>query len=641
MIRLNNITKNFGMRTLFSDVSYHFPANERIALVGANGTGKSTLLKIIAKEDASFSGEVLIPPKVRLSYLPQEPNPNPLPSVLEECVGGAHEVQELKDQMNEALEALAVDPTEKNAERYADLEAKFRMLDGYSIEAKAEEILVGLGFSKEYIARNPLQLSGGWRMRVELAKLFINQPDFLILDEPTNHLDLPSLVWVESYLQKFRGTLLFVSHDRELLNRLATMTLHLYQNKITAYHGNFDQFLVQKELRDEQDQNRLAALARRRESMEDFVERFGAKASKASQAQSRVKMIERIKELEGEVTVGTETKVMSLRLPTPSSSGREVYDISGGAVGYAHPLSKNIKLKVERHMKIAIIGANGIGKSTLLKTIAGVIPALSGTFKIGYNVNMGFYAQDQLDTLRPSETVLANLLMSSAEVGESNARNLLGNFLFHGDDVFKKVSVLSGGEKSRVGLACVLAQKANFLLLDEPTNHLDMGSVEVLIDALGAYEGTAMFVSHDRNFIDHVCTHVFVMLADGRSEVFEGKLSDYVRMAEVAGFPNIFAPAVSEKSNAGEQKKVAQQERSAAKPKSNKHQERALQKRLAETESRMARLKTQIEALEKQLAETAPTAFHELNECNTALESAHAELRAAEEEWISISEMME
>lgn len=641
MIRLVDITKSYGVRTLFKDVSYHFPTGERIALIGANGTGKSTLLKIIAGDEHANSGEVLIPPKVRLSHLPQEPNPRPEARVIDECVAGAKDIKALQLQMEEALAKLHTDASEANATRYADLEADFRLHDGYSIDAKAEEILVGLGFSKEMLTANPLNLSGGWRMRLELAKLFINSPDFLILDEPTNHLDLPSLVWVENYLQKFRGTLLFVSHDRELLNRLATMTLHLFQSKVQAYHGNFDQFLVARELREEQDQARRDALARRRGEMEAFVERFGAKASKASQAQSRMKMIERIKELEDEIAVEGDEKVMALRLPEPAKSGREVYDVIDGTIGYtpSKPLSKNIKLKVERQMRIAIIGANGIGKSTLLKTIAGHIAPLSGEFRSGYNVSLGFFAQDQLDTLRPQDSVIDNLLMVNHTLGQGEARSILGNFLFRGDDVFKKVSVLSGGEKSRVGLACILAKNANFLLLDEPTNHLDMSSVEILIDALCDYQGTLLFVSHDRNFIDSVCTHVFAMLPDGRSELFEGKISDYVRLARVANFPNVL------EANQGLTKPVPTSSKPISerseRPKSLRSQQRSVEKRIAAAEGQMERLKLEIETVEEQIRQIPPTDFQALQDWTTDLEKLKTALHEAEEEWLLAGSLLE
>lgn len=639
MIRVENLKKNFGARTLFQGVSYHFPAGERCALVGANGAGKTTLLNILCGIDEADDGKILVPSGVQVGYLPQKPNPDPKPTVLEECEAGAETIARLKADMDAALAAMNADTSPAVVARFEKAESEYRRQGGYAVESSAHGILRGLGFSQEFIARDPRELSGGWRMRLELAKLFLGQPDFLILDEPTNHLDLPSLVWVESYLMSFRGTLLFVSHDRALLNRLSTITLHLGNQSLTPYRGNFDQFLDQREARLEQEQAGLDALRRRRESMEKFVERFGAKASKATQAQSRVKMIARIKDLEQEMDSGdTGDASVSITLPPPAKTPRIVYEIKHGSIGYDRPLARGIELSVERGRKIAIIGANGIGKSTLLRTVALKRPALGGEFRPADGLALAYFAQDQSEILSMEKSVLQNL-MANSDLSEKEARTLLGHFLFRGDDVFKATKVLSGGELSRLGLASALARQSGLLLLDEPTNHLDMASVEALAACLEEYEGTVLFVSHDRTFIDEVATHVFAMLPDGRSSLFEGKLADYERLAKIAGFPNVLQHDDMEAAGNAQAapKAVASAAGSGLSESQIKDLKRTKQKlasKVEQIEKGTAKIKGDIAALEAKLAAIPPTDFvkaRELHEQQTALAK---KLEGEEELWL-------
>ena len=542
MIRIENLSKAYGSKILFSQSSYHFPEGERIALVGPNGAGKSTLLNILCSIEEPDDGQILKPAKMNLGYLPQEPNPNPKETVLEECMDGALKLKKLKQDLDLILIEMENNYNEDVHKKFEKIEDSFREAGGYALEARAKGILVGLGFLGNQLHKNPKQLSGGWRMRLELAKVFLNDPDFLVLDEPTNHLDLPSLIWVEKFLQSFAGTLLFVSHDRALLNRLSTITLHLFNGKFTPYKGNFDSFLEQREQRLELETAAYERHKKRADEIQRFVDRFKAKASKAKQAQSRMKMLERMKEVEGSFDIDNSVDEISFSLPKVTQSGKEVLKVEKMSIGYQSILSKHIELNVLRGQKIAIIGPNGIGKSTFLKTLSNVINPLEGKFTLGHNVSLAFFAQDQLDTLDENKTILDNVLSVSDNIGEKKARSVLGSFLFRGDDVFKYVKVLSGGEKSRVGLACLLLKNANFLLLDEPTNHLDMSSAEILADAIDEYEGTVLFVSHDRNFIDSICTHVFAMTNDGRFALFEGKLDDYERLAPLSGFPDILSP---------------------------------------------------------------------------------------------------
>lgn len=538
MIRIENIHKSYGEKILLNGASYHFPEGEKVALIGENGTGKSTLLNIITGLESLDEGQVLIPGRTSPGFLPQEPNPNPEDTVSAECEAGAVRLRELDTKMQELLVTLETDSSPKTIAAYETTESEFRSKGGYELASRAASILAGLGFSDDQLRQSPKELSGGWRMRLELARIFLNQPDFLVLDEPTNHLDLPSLVWVESWLKTFKGTLLFVSHDKALLNRLSTLTLHLHRGQLTPYKGNFNAFLEARALREEQEIAERAQIQAKKGDLERFVQRFGAKASKAKQAKSKMKQIEKLEIAEKSISVTQGESNLTFKLPEPLKSSRILYQVDKGSIGYDKALSQGIHLQVEKGHKIAIIGANGIGKSTLLKTITGQIPSLQGDFKLSPGTRIARFAQDQAETLDAGRSILDNVL-SQSDMGEKEARGLLGGFLFTGDDVFKEVRVLSGGEKSRVGLACVLARPSNFLLLDEPTNHLDMKSISRLIQSLQAYQGTLAFVSHDREFIDDVCTHIFAMLPDGRSMLFEGDLSDYARLAEVAGFPNV------------------------------------------------------------------------------------------------------
>lgn len=526
MIRIENLSKAFGKKILFQNASYQFPqSGERVALVGPNGAGKSTLLNILCGLDTCDTGTILKPNQLVLGYLPQEPNPTPKPTLLEECMDGAIALQQLNKRLDAAIEQMEKDYTEEIHQKYEKLESEFRSKGGYALESHAKAILTGLGFQAEQFAKHPKELSGGWRMRLELAKIFLNQPDFLILDEPTNHLDLPSLVWVESFLENFPGTVLFVSHDKDLLNRLSTITLHLQGGKLTPYKGNFDSFLEQRELKQAQEAAFMAQFQRRKKDLERFVERFKA-GTRAKQAQSRMKMLMRMKDVEEGFETETNLDEITFSLPIATQSGREVLRVEHMDIGYQKALSRDLNFKVMRGQKIAIVGSNGIGKSTLLKTIASKIEPLHGSFALGHQVSLAFFTQDQLDVFDHDTSILQNILNQIPQATEKQARHILGSFLFRGDDVFKPVGVLSGGEKSRVGLAALLLQKANFLLLDEPTNHLDMTSAEILANALDEYEGTLLFVSHDRSFIQSICTHVLTMSPDGSHDLYEGKLHE-------------------------------------------------------------------------------------------------------------------
>lgn len=528
MLSLVNLSKSFGNKVLFNNLTHSLPEGERIALVGANGAGKTSLLNIICGLDLSDgNGQVVTKKNTKIGYLPQEINPNPKKTILEECISGHVKLYPLFVERERVLEEMAQDYNENVHERYEKIENDFQHLGGYQLEGDADQLLKGLGFTHADLLRNPVEFSGGWRMRLELAKVLLNQPDILVLDEPTNHLDLPSLMFLEEYLLEYKGTLLFVSHDQELLDRLANVVLYLRNGKISEYVGNFSHFLEQYSLEQTQAAAQKQNLDKQIQHSQKFVDRFGAKASKAKQANSRKKMISRLQSIQNSIEMdgGQAYPHISMLVPKPSS--KIVLTIKDVTFGYEKPLVKNLNLTIERGQKIGIIGANGIGKSTMLKSLIGEIPVLNGTCTWGENVIVGYYAQSQVDQLDMKASAFINVQQANGNLPDGQIRKILGSMLFKENDAVKPVSVMSGGEKSRVGLACLIAQQANVLLLDEPTNHLDMVAMEKLTDALVNYTGTIIFVSHDRRFINRIATDILSINQNSKYILSPGNLDDF------------------------------------------------------------------------------------------------------------------
>jgi ATP-binding cassette subfamily F protein 3 len=522
MIIVQNLSKRYGNKVLADSFSYNFPKNANVSLVGANGAGKTTFLNMICRLEEPDGGQIIIPKDCVLAYLPQSPNDTPKGTILQECISGHNTLNQLETIRDHALKIMTSEYSEESFAKYELAEQEFADKGGYALESDAKSILVGLGFETSQFDDSPLALSGGWRMRVELAKLLINNPNFLILDEPTNHLDLPSLTWLEQYLKSFAGTLLFVSHDRDFLNNLSDITIHMSHGIMRVYNGDFESFLQQKAERAEQTRREKLSLQRKQDHMQAFVDRFRAKATKAKQAQSRVKMIERLKTIEAKLDTGEQEKKVHFNMMVDKPSSRIVLDMEDASIGYEGvTLNKNVSLKIMRGQKIAIIGANGIGKSTLLKSIVGEIQFLSGQHSWGTNVTVGYYSQDQLDVLDKSKNVMDNVASLAPSATVQQMRSVLGALLISNDDVKKSVHVLSGGERSKVVIAGLLVQRNNFLILDEPTNHLDMSSVEMLSSALDSYNGTVLVVSHNRAFINAFATHIFKMDKHKRAELID------------------------------------------------------------------------------------------------------------------------
>lgn len=537
MIHLTNISKQYGQRVLYKDASFQIRPGDKIGLVGPNGAGKTTIFRVIMKEEGVDSGTVSIEGKTVIGYFSQDVGEMKGRSALEEVKSGAGKVSDLAEklsQMEKKLEDSAINPISDDEmaellEKYGEAQLEFEQRGGYDLDARAKEILTGLGIGPGDYDRPVESFSGGWKMRIELSKILALNPDVLLMDEPTNHLDLESIIWLEEWLKNFKGSLIMTSHDREFMNRIVTRIIEVANKAITVYSGNYEFYLREREIRKEQ----LLAAHQKQQDMlakeEEFIARFAARASHAAQVQSRVKKLEKIDRIE----IPAEEKVMAFDFPNPPRSGNEVVQMKG--LSKLYPL-ENGKMKsvfggvsgvVKRLDKVAVVGVNGAGKSTLLKIMSGQTDATDGNCTIGASVRMGYFSQHALEVLNPNKTIFDEIHDRIPDATIGFVRNLLGAFLFSGDDVYKKIGVLSGGEKSRVVLATILATPVNFLILDEPTNHLDIKSREILLEALQNFDGTVVLVSHDRHFLKAVANRVFEV-DHGEMRVYEGNFEYYL-----------------------------------------------------------------------------------------------------------------
>jgi ATP-binding cassette subfamily F protein 3 len=523
VIQLEGITKAYGDRVLFREVTWQLGTRERIGLVGPNGIGKTTLCRILAGIEAPDAGRVSRAREATVGYLPQEAAGEARGSVLGEVLSGFPEVWEVERQLEELGARLHEAPSEALTARYGDLQHRFEALGGYRLETEARVVLSGLGFRDGDLPRPLVEFSGGWRMRAALARLLLQGPGLLLLDEPTNHLDLESLAWLESYLDAYDGTVVVVSHDRYFLNRMVTAVAELTPAGVVVYPGDYDDFLAQRAARQALLEAQAKNQAKRVAEIERFIERFRYKATKARQVQSRIKMLERLDRVE----VEGPARRIRFAFPTPPRTGRLVVQVRGLHKAYGPKVVyAGVELDVERGDRIALVGPNGAGKSTLLRILAGALPADRGAPVLGAHVTTHYYAQHQLDALDPGRTVLEEMEAAAPRTDRTRLRTLLGAFLFSGDAVDKRVAVLSGGEKARLALARMLVRPAPFLCLDEPTNHLDLASRVVLEDALAEFPGTMVFISHDRYFINRLATKV-VEVRDGRLVTHLGGYDDY------------------------------------------------------------------------------------------------------------------
>lgn len=549
MLQLTSAGKRFGHKLLFEKVDWQITPGERTGLVGGNGTGKSTLLRILAGLDSLEDGAIERTGGMTIGYLPQDGLQLRGRTVFEECLSAFSEVQSLEQQMQALRAQLADQPPESNAYRnlagqLARCEAAFHAQDGYTIEARAGIVLSGLGFAKTDWGRRTEEFSGGWQMRIALGKLLLETPDLLLLDEPTNHLDLEARNWLEGYLHSYPHAYILISHDRFFLDVATNKIAELWNHRLYTYSGNYAKYLQQKQERLTQLQAAYQHQRDHIEHLEAFINRFRAQATKARQVQSRIKELEKIERIE----LPPQEEEIHFSFPQPPPSGRTVVEVNDLAKNYGEKqVFSGGRFTIERGERIALVGPNGAGKSTLMRLLALLEPPVAGTLRHGHNVALQFFAQDQYKELDADARMLDDLERSAPRIAVTELRTLLGCFLFTGDDVYKRLGVLSGGERNRYALARLLVSPANFLLLDEPTNHLDMRAKEVLLEAIRNFTGTVVFVSHDRAFIDALATRV-IEIRDGAVNVFSGNYEDYLwqtsRTTEA-----VLAPRVSGQKN--------------------------------------------------------------------------------------------
>src|SRR5437870_9508397 len=506
MLTISGLTKAFGGRTLFADVSLQVNRQDRIGLVGPNGAGKTTLFSLILRNESPDDGEITFERNVTVGYLPQETAAVGDETVLDLASGISPEFARLRRQV------IAWDAGHPGESDFHDnTHDRFNQLGGYLLEAKAKKILAGLSFRDGDFHRPAREMSGGWVMRAHLARLLVQEPDLLMLDEPTNHLDLEALLWFQDYLKNYPGAILMISHDREFLNQLVGSIVEVRLGKLVRYRGNYDDYLVQREASEAQLSAAYKNQQREIARLMEFVVRFRAKNTKAAQAQAKLKQIERMDKIEAPVG---DDKQISFSFPQPRRSGLKVITLENIHHAYGdNVVYRGMNFQAERGQRIVLVGPNGAGKSTLLKLLASVLPVQSGVRELGHNVRTGYFSQNRIDVLNAGDTVLDSARDMPNPVSEQTARTVLGSFLFRGDDVFKTVAVLSGGEKSRLALVRLLLDPPNLLLMDEPTTHLDVGSIDALIGALKQYHGTLIFISHDVHFIRAIATSVLHVTA--------------------------------------------------------------------------------------------------------------------------------
>jgi ATPase subunit of ABC transporter with duplicated ATPase domains len=533
MISFSRISKQYGRQVLFVDASFQLNPGEKVGLVGPNGAGKTTLFRMIVGEEAPDEGDVSVPKKLTIGYFRQDVEEMSGRSVIDEAIAGSGRVGDLHHEL-EALNQAMGDPAraddmDRILSRFGEVQEEYEHLGGYALESQAREVLHGLGFDDERIDGDVGALSGGWKMRVAMARVLLGRPDVLLMDEPTNHLDIESIIWLEAFLKSQTGAVLMTSHDREFMNRIVTRIAEIDGGEITAYSGNYDFYERERAIRET---NREAAYARQQAMLakeQRFIDRFAAHAAKAAQVQSRVKALEKIEKVEPP----KKRRVVEFDFRQPPRSGDQVAVIEDVRKAYGRRvIYDGLNLTIRRGERWCVMGRNGAGKTTLLKMVSGTLAPDAGTIRLGASLKLGYFAQQALDLLNPDLTIWEQIEKDFAQESTGALRSLLGAFQFSGDDVEKKVRALSGGEKTRLVMARMLLEPPNFLVLDEPTNHLDLATKEMLIDALKDYEGTMLFVSHDRTFLRGLSNRVLELGGesgiDAEPHAYPGSYVEYV-----------------------------------------------------------------------------------------------------------------
>ncbi|HEY7338820.1 MAG TPA: ABC-F family ATP-binding cassette domain-containing protein [Bryobacteraceae bacterium] len=635
MIQLQNAGKRFGHKLLFENFDWLITPRERTGLVGANGTGKTTLLKVLCGVESLDYGAISFPKGIRIGYLPQDGLSLSGRTVFEECMNvfsGLREMERELDILHQKLGELDPNGAEYGAvaDRLHEIDSEFRNRDGYAIEAQVGSVLDGLGFHKEDWTRRTEEFSGGWQMRIALAKLLLEKPNLLLLDEPTNHLDLEARNWLESYLANYPFAYVLISHDRYFLDITVNRIVELWNKKANFYSGNYEKYLTQKTERKAQIEAAYRNQRDRIEQLEAFINRFRYQATKAKQVQSRIKELEKIERIE----IPPEEHAIHFSFPQPKPSGRIVAEFKDVSKSYGEKhVFSGANFVIERGDRIALVGVNGAGKSTTIKLLAGTERPTSGSYTLGHNVLADYFAQDQYKELDPNGQLLYDLSGASPRSTLTELRTLLGCFLFSDEDVFKRIGVLSGGERNRYALARMLVAPSNFLLLDEPTNHLDMRAKDVLLEALRSYTGTVVFVSHDRYFIDNLATRV-IEIEDGHVHVYPGNYEDYLWRKQ--GGPEALAQAQAEPPAP---EPAPAPERHEAAKRVNPMKINKLRGQLKEVEQEVAALESEIAQHEAALSDFK--SVDETMRLTTLVDERRKDLDARVAEWERLSAQIE
>ena len=632
-----NLTFEFGARTIVSEATWHIQSGERIGLIGYNGTGKSTLLKVLTGEYSPSAGSVERSRGTTIGYLHQDLlSFDTTDSILGVALGAFQHIHDLEAEIEKLGKELEQTGDEHTLIAYTDKLQEMENLGGYTIHHRTEEVLQGLGFLPADLHRPYAEFSGGWRMRVLLAKMILQKPDLLLLDEPTNHLDLPSIEWLEKYLSSYEGAVVIVSHDKYFLNRMVTKIVELYQQELHIYSGNYDFYVKEKAIRIDLQKKAFENQQDYIRQQERIAERFRAKASKAAMAQSILKKLDKLERIED---ANLERPNIRINFRVDKVPGKVLVELNDVSKAYGElSILKNSKAEIERGDKIALIGANGKGKTTLLRIIAG-IESHDGERRWGHNVEDSFYAQHQLEALNLQHTILEEMQTCGSQMTDLELRVLLGCFLFSGDDTDKRIRVLSGGEKARVALAKVIVSKANFLMLDEPTNHLDMHSCDLLIDSLNKYEGTLLLVSHDRYFVSKTANKIWEIV-DGEIKEFKGGYEEWVQWKQRMAKPDSAnnkskSKPVAEPANPKPAATAEPVQQQAPIDKEKKKELQRIQKEFQQLEIQLAELKKQKEQLEADLA--SPAIYSD----KLKFQSAEKAYQQASQQWESANSRYE